>query len=58
MYKIIKVDQQTYVETVVATAESYYELSKKLDKLQEMADSDDSCTDSYNMILPNGRLLF
>ena len=58
MYKIIKVDQQTYVETVVATAESYYELSKKLDKLQEMADSDDSCTDSYSMILPNGRLLF
>lgn len=58
MYKIIKVDQQTYIETVVATAESYYELSKKLDKLQEMADADDSCTDSYNMILPNGRLLF
>ena len=58
MYKIIKVDQQTYVETVVDTAESYYELSKKLDKLQEMADSDDSCTDSYNMVTPNGTLLF
>ena len=58
MYKIIKVDQQTYVETVVATAESYYELSKKLDKLQEMADADDGCTDSYNMVTPNGTLLF